>query len=155
MTDAPDDDTRLVNQLADVLRRVDPIPAEVTLAARSALAWRRMDAELAELLYDSAVEAASGAATRSTTRPRAVTFEAPSGLTLEVEITAQDDRRLLIGQLVPAAAARLVVRHPGGAETVESDSLGRFRVEGVHPGPVSLRCEPSDGAAIETCWITI
>jgi hypothetical protein len=155
MTDAPDDDTRLVNQLADVLRRVDPIPAEVTLAARSALAWRRMDAELAELLHDSAIEAAAGAAMRSTARLRALTFEAPSGLTIEVEIALQDDRCLLSGQLVPPTAARLVVRHPGGAETVESDSLGRFRVEGVHPGPVSLRCEPSDGVAIETGWITI
>ncbi len=154
MTDATDDDG-ILDELAGMLGRVDPIPPQVTLAARSALAWRRMDADLAELLHDSALEAAAGAVTRSTARLRALTFEAPSGLTLEVEITPQVDRRLLIGQMVPPAAARLVVRHSGGAATVESDSLGRFRVEGVHPGPVSLRCEPLEGVAIETGWVTI
>ena len=51
----PKDDDALLAELAGILARVDPVPGEVTLAARSALAWRSMDAELAELLHDSAL----------------------------------------------------------------------------------------------------
>src|SRR5262245_45371457 len=49
-------DEELLTALREVAGRADPAPDEVILAARSAIAYRRMDAELAELLYDSAVE---------------------------------------------------------------------------------------------------
>jgi len=32
---------------------VDPVPQRVTFAAKASLAWRTIDAELAELTYDS------------------------------------------------------------------------------------------------------
>ena len=72
------DDDRLLEEIGQLLRRADPVPSDVTLAARSALAWRRMDAELAELLYDSALEAEPLAGVRSTaTGWRVLTFEGP------------------------------------------------------------------------------
>lgn len=150
-----DGEQRMLTELGGVLGRIDPIPAEATLAARSALAWRRMDAELAELLHDSALETAGAGATRSTARLRALAFESSSGVSLEIEISEDGDRRSLIGQVVPATAAPIAIRHPGGTHSVTSDAIGRFRFDNIPGGPMSLRCEPPDGAPIETGWVVI
>ena len=49
--DDPDD--TLVSELREYFARVDPVPPLVTEAAKAALGWRRLDADLAELLSDS------------------------------------------------------------------------------------------------------
>ncbi len=152
----PKDDDALLAELAGIFARVDPVPDEVTLAARSALAWRSMDAELAELLHDSALEAQPLAGVRSTGGGwRALTFETPDGIAIEVEVAVERSKRSLIGQLVPPGLAKVVVRFPGAEFPVHTDELGRFQATGLRPGPVSLRCELADGRAIETGWVTI
>jgi hypothetical protein len=155
MTTDRDDDSPLLDELGEVLAYVDPVPAEVTLAARSALAWRRIDAELAELLHDSALETADASGTRSTALLRALSFEAESGLGLEIEISDEGDLRRVMGQVVPPAALVIVCRRPGGTTTVTSDGLGQFRFDAVPQGLMSLRCEPTHGAPIETGWLVI
>ena len=52
-------------------------------AARAAIGWRTIDAELAELIADSAVDEPA-LLVRGTAQPRTLTFEAP-GLTIEIE----------------------------------------------------------------------
>src|SRR5262249_32184936 len=79
MTDNPTDQTSsddpLLGQLRRLARTVDPVPNEVTAYARAALGWRRVDAELAELLADSRLEAPTG--TRSIAESmRSLTFRA-------------------------------------------------------------------------------
>jgi hypothetical protein len=118
--------------------RFDPPPPAVLEAARASLTWRTIDAELAALEFDSAVDQAA-AAVRSGEGPRLLTFSAP-GLNIEVEVSPLGPRRQLVGQLVPAQAARIDVRHAGGVTTVQADQLGRFGVDAVSAGPVSLRC---------------
>ncbi|MFP5580251.1 MAG: hypothetical protein ACLGIZ_18730, partial [Acidimicrobiia bacterium] len=49
---APGDE--LVGRIADAYDDLPPIPERLTEAARGAFAWRRADAQLAELLADSA-----------------------------------------------------------------------------------------------------
>jgi hypothetical protein len=56
MTDYPDPDDPLVAELRTLVARVDPVPPLVTQVAKAALGWRRLDADLAELLSDSALE---------------------------------------------------------------------------------------------------
>ncbi len=147
------DDDRLLDELASVLRRADPVPADVTLAARSALAWRRMDAELAELLHDSAVDP-EPAGLRSGRGWRTLTFETPTGGTIELEVSAQRSTRSIVGQIVPPVAATIVIRSHGTETSISTDDLGRFGAGDLPPGPVSLRCE-LPGGAIETGWVTI
>lgn len=152
----PLDDDALLAELGGLFARVDPVPAEVTLAARSALAWRRMDAELAELLHDSALEAAPLAGVRGTRGGwRTLTFETPDGLSIEIEITEERSKRSLMGQIVPPGPARVVMRFPGADVPTHADDLGRFQASDLRPGPISVRCELSDGRAIETGWVTI
>lgn len=152
----PRDDDALLAELGGLFARVDPVPAEVTLAARSALAWRRMDAELAELLHDSALEAEPLAGVRGTRSGwRTLTFETSDGLSIEIEVTGERSKRSLMGQIVPPGPARIVVRLPGADIATRADDLGRFQASDLRPGPVSVRCELSDGRAIETGWVTI
>ena len=151
----PDDDA-LLAELGGLFARVDPIPLDVTLAARSALAWRRMDAELAELLHDSALETEALAGVRGTGGGwRSLTFETPDGLSIEIEITLERSKRSLMGQIIPPGPARVLVRFPRADIPTSADDLGRFQATDIRPGPISLRCELTDGRAIETGWVTI
>jgi hypothetical protein len=149
------DDDPLLAELGHLIRRADPVPDEATLAARSAFAWRRMDAALAELLEDSAVDDTALAGVRSGNGGwRTLTFEAPDGVSIEVEVETRRRARNVTGQILPAGPARVLVRLPGSEIEVEADDLGRFRAEGLRAGPFSLRCERETGA-IETGWVTI
>ena len=150
-------DEELLAALRDVAGRADPVPEEVILAARSAIAYRRMDAGLAELLYDSAVEDDHLAGVRSEGGWRQLTFEAP-GLTIDLEVVLEGERhRRINGQLVPAGPAALRLRHPGGETQAAADDLGRFTADGIQPGPLSIRVERdgSDPLSIETGWVTV
>jgi hypothetical protein len=131
-------DEALLEELRGAAHRFDPPPPAVLEAARASLTWRTIDAELAALEFDSAVDQAA-AAVRSGEGPRLLTFSAP-GLNIEVEVSPLGPRRQLVGQLVPAQAARIDVRHAGGVTTVQADQLGRFGVDAISAGPVSLRC---------------
>ncbi len=149
------DEAGLLAELRRLASVIDPVPAESVAAARSAFAWRTMDAELAdltvlaELTGDSAVDAML-AGVRSSAMPTMLTFDAP-GLTIEVEVSEVGEERRLIGQLVPPAAGAVEVRHRGGVTSVAVDEVGRFSIDGVRAGPVSLRCSaPVTG--VETDW---
>lgn len=148
-----DDDTLLAD-LGRVLRTGDPVPSDVTLAGRSAIIWRRMDADLAELLEDSATEGALAGTRGDATGWRALTFESPTGIAIEVEVVLEGAGRTMLGQLIPAAPGRVALRH-GRTQTISTaDEMGRFRFDGVPSGPVSLRVEHVDGP-VETGWVTI
>lgn len=88
---------------------------------------------------------------------RRLSFRA-SGLTIELEITAGGDYRQLTGQLIPRQAAVVEIRHAEGVTTVEADVLGRFSVEIVPLGQISLRCRlgtETDQSPVVTGWISI
>ena len=61
----PDSHEDLLAELRLLANDVDPVPPEVTAFADAALGWRRIDAELAELLSDSLLESRAAALTRS------------------------------------------------------------------------------------------
>ncbi|MGH2944470.1 MAG: hypothetical protein ACRDLN_17045 [Solirubrobacteraceae bacterium] len=155
----PPDDDALLAELRDVIGQLDPIPEPVQIAARLALEWRTLDAELAALVHDSAVDA-SLVALRGAVAPRALTFEAPD-LTIEVEaeIADGDGGLRLVGQLVPPQRAEVAVHHGEDLIAVRADERGRFAACGVATGPVSLRCRldgPSGASRlVETGWLTI
>jgi hypothetical protein len=158
---SPEEDPRdadLLRQFRDLARVADPPPSHVVEAARAGLDWRRIDAELAELTYDLALDAERLAGVRGQDGPRALTFEA-SGLTIEVEVVSIGESRRLVGQIVPPQAATVELRHGGGQETVEADQLGRFSVRGFRGGPVSLRCrlrpEDAEPRVVETDWVVV
>src|SRR4051794_41920885 len=55
---------------------VDPVPERVMFAAKASLSWRTIDAELAELTYDSALDDDRLSLVRGATAARMLTFSA-------------------------------------------------------------------------------
>jgi hypothetical protein len=148
-------DEALLAHLRALAAAADPVPEEALLAARSAFAYLRMDAELAELTYDSAVDEDQLVGVRSATgTTRQLTFQAGVAQ-LEIEISPAGTERRLVGQCLPATAVDVTVRQPAVQRATTTDDLGRFVLE-VTPGPVSLRCSwPHAAQVIETAWVVV
>ena len=144
--------------LADLRRLagvVDPVPNQVTAYARSALGWRRIDAELAELLVDSQLEATT--TTRSSADlSRTLTFRSRD---LDVDVELQPNEEVvLLGQLAPAGRAEIEAQRDDGSivASTEADELGRFRLELGAGDRIRLvvRREPP-ATTVETSWIDV
>jgi len=143
-----DQDDALLAELRAWADAYDAVPADDLAGARSALAWRTFDAELAELVGDSAGH--EGAAVRGARAPALLTFEAAE-LAMEVGVYANGGHQRLLGQLIPPAPGVVEVRHRGGTVSVPADDVGRFTARGVERGPVRLRCS-SGPNLVETDW---
>src|SRR5581483_11533013 len=103
MSDPSDPDEALMAELRAFFAEVDPVPPLVTETAKASLGWRRLDADLAELLSDSALEEEPFAVSRGGETPaRAVTFSS-AALTIDIEVHVDDAARTLLGQLSPPA----------------------------------------------------
>lgn len=145
-------------QLLDLLGRAvadeAAVPERRRAAARAAFTWSSVDAELAALLHDSALDA--GDAVRSpgsdAEGPRTLSFE-QAGLTLELEHDLASGE--LLGEVVgePGAAVRLE-RTDAEPVAVRADVSGFFRVEGVAPGPVRVVVERDD-RVLTTPWVSL
>jgi hypothetical protein len=150
-------DERTLDDLRQLAREVDPVPDDVNSFAKAALGWRRIDAELAELLSDSVLESEAHAATRGVARARVVTFRA-SDLELDVEIRPAEPGVALLGQLAPGVSATIDVQRDDGSTVAaaEADRLGRFRAELPEGGRIRLvvRREPP-APSIETSWLDV
>jgi hypothetical protein len=155
MDEREEQDEALIEQLRTALGNQEA-PASVTDAAKAALTWLRVDAELAELLSDSALDAEPALA-RGDAVVRSVSFSAGQSI-VELEVHPEGERRTLLGQLSPAAQRTIVVQHADGAELASalSDELGRFRITLEGSGTVRLRiADDQPDTAIETAWIPI
>lgn len=156
MPDEPGD-TELEEELRRVVAQVEPIPAGLVEAAVGAFTWRTIDADLAELVFDSLVDHDEAALVRGTGQGRMLSFRA-SSLTIDVEVTGTGASRRLVGQLVPPQRASVDIRHGDNAVTVEADELGRFSAGSLQAGPISLRCRPHTESALPTVvtdWVAI
>src|SRR4051794_40967665 len=154
MNMADDEDSALFRELSRVVAAADPVPAEVVSAAKVSFTWRTVDAELAELSFDSLVDD-EAVLVRGSDQPRLLTFEG-SSVTIELVIVAETTMRRLVGQLVPEQRATVEVVHTGGTASAVADELGRFRAEAVGPGPMRIRVVPETGRTVtETDWVAI
>jgi hypothetical protein len=149
-----DPDEQLIAELAEVLLRGD-VPADVLAAAREAFTWRTVDADLAELTYDSLVDAGAPALRAGEAEPQLLVFTA-SGLTIEVEVTEDRNGRRMVGQVLPAGPGQVWVRSAAGSLECPLDDLGRF-IAALPPQPqsVTLACRPLGGETVETAAVVI
>ena len=150
-------DEAVFAELHDLIARTDPVPERLDEAARAAFTWRTIDAELAELMQDSAEVDEEALALRGpATGPRLLSFESPR-LAIEAEVTVLGPReRRLAGQVVPPVAASLTLEQGGVRLSVQADELGRFAFDRVGAGPVRLRVAlPDSGMEVATPWTSI
>jgi hypothetical protein len=145
-------DDELLERLRVVADEADPVPDEVLGAARAALGWRRVDAELLELVDDSLLEAGSG--TRDGSGMRLLGFASAAGdCVVELQVKGTTHRSI-VGQIDPPAADAVRLRHAGGVATAGVDDVGRFEFRAVAPGPAALSWTTPEGRRAGTAWVT-
>ena len=160
MTDntSPEDE-ELVAELRAAAAAIDPVPDAVVEAAAAAWTWRTIDAELAELTYDSWTDdkqlaGVRGAATLAPSS-RLLSFEAKD-VALELEIVVEGTERRLVGQIVPPRPGVVEVHHRRGSELCEADAVGRFAVASIAPGLFRLTVRPAGNPhEVATAWIQV
>jgi hypothetical protein len=147
-----DDDDILLAALKQAVRARRDVPPEFVEAGKSAFAWHNIDAELAQLTYDSSRDSELVASMRTESASiRALTFSS-AHLTIELEVTPDS----LVGQVIPAQSAMVTVQPRSGAETVvPSDEIGLFSIRPIPPGPFRLYCRTDAGLDVLTGWITL
>lgn len=153
----PVDSDALLAELREALIGAGPTPDEFLATARAAFTWRRVDVELAlaELIFDSACDAAPAGPIRATGLTaggpvRTLTFRSAASV-LEFEVSGAG----VVGQLTPASGGRLTAATPHGPyEEVPIDPAGYFSL-GVPPaGPVRLTAR-TGGHTIATDWVCL
>jgi hypothetical protein len=147
------DDQTLLVELDKAWHAAQCVPPEFIATGKRV--WRSLDldadldAELAELIYDSLREPAQVRTDRA--ELRALTF-ASATQTIELEVTAGG----LLGQLVPPGRAQIEVEaRDGGSVNASTDELGFFTIPRVPEGPFRLRYRSAAGVDVVTGWIAI
>jgi hypothetical protein len=138
----------LLDQLADAFddAHLEPIPSRLSAAARAAYAWRRADAELAELLFDSASDTLVGV--RGTTTDRRSFRYASGQFAIRVHLTDVS----LIVMIEPPLSVECTVDRADGSERHRTDELGELVVDAPEL-PLRLEIELPGGTVV-TPWIT-
>jgi hypothetical protein len=146
------DDDELLTALRQAVRSREAVPADFVDAAKGAFAWRNIDAELAELTYDSETSVEHALSMRAEAASiRALTFTS-ARLTIELEIVGDS----LLGQVVPAQSAAITVRPKTGAAAIfDADDIGRFSIQPKPAGMFRLHCRTTTGIEALTGWITL
>jgi hypothetical protein len=141
-------DGLLEEELRQAAAILDPVPAELRRLAIEAYALHDLDARLAELTFDSLVDAIP--IRGATDVPRMLTFVA-GDLTVDVEVTAEG----LMGQVLPPQPAGIEVLSGPQAltpTTLTADGMGRFTSDVPPTGPFALRLR-AGGEVVVTEWL--
>lgn len=149
MLDSWDDD-QLLAALGDAARARQAAPDAFVAMAKGAYAWHQIDAELAQLTYDSRTVLI--AALRSETASvRALSFTS-AHLSMDLEVTED----CLLGQVIPPRAGTLEAQTGAGASTeTRVDEIGCFAVDPTPASPFRLRFRAADGTDVLTGWVTL
>ena len=146
------DDERLLAALGEALKASEDVPSWFVETGKNAFAWHNIDAELAQLTYDSHEDRREAAVMRSETASvRSLTFTS-AHLTVELEVAENS----LLGQIIPPRGGTLEIHTKAGMiSTTEVDEIGCFAVDPIPDSPFRLRCRTADGTDVLTGWITI
>ena len=166
------DDERLLAALREAVRARQAVPDGFIEAAKSVYAWRDIDAELAQLTYDSSVGDSSAGDSGAdversvlvrseTASVRTLTFSS-AHLTIELEVSDE----CLLGQIIPPREGTIETQTRAGAAdgapvggapvgTAPVDVAGCFSVDPIPVSPFRLRCRTADGIDAVTGWITL
>jgi hypothetical protein len=131
--------------LRDVLAEVDRIPEAALSAARDAIGWRRLDAELAQLTGETepALTRLRGG------QPRLMAFRS-GDMIIELELSSAAGVARLLGQLEPPGEAEVSAESPAGSLTTRADGQGRFSFDGLAAGWMRIVVAPMPGKGTRT-----
>jgi hypothetical protein len=148
--DAVDDE---LQALVTELDRSDPLPDRLLRMAEGLYAWHNTDAELLELLVDSAAEALPLA--RSDSHPRVMAF-GDDERGIHFECHHSDGTFTLRGAVQPPGSQLVVAERIGGVHSTELDSFGLFELGPLAAGRIRLAVRTADGDDIVlTPWFVL
>ena len=142
-------DDMLISLLRRGLDGSDPTPADVTEFAKAALSWRNVDAELAQLTFDSVDDMT---AVRGVAVARMLAFESGD---LMIDLEHDPASGHLRGQLEPAGQMAVELHILDTVLVTESDELGRFTFESIHSGPFALVIRFEGDEIVKTEWVIL
>jgi hypothetical protein len=140
-------------ELRSVATVADPTPSLVLESAKAALSLRRLDAELAELIHDSAIDADPVLVRGQDDDVRMLSFENVD-IAVEMQVTPRNHSHVLLA-FVTGATGSVTVEHSAGEVSMELDDAGRLRVEGIPAGPFRLHLQSESGAQVITSWVSL
>ena len=147
------DDDDLLAALRTALRTAAHPQHDLVVAnAQDAFGYQRLDQELAQLVYDSLLDAGAPSATRASDGSRTVVFE-NDAISIEIEIVGDT----IVGQVAPPGEVRITVEVPDEQPfQVEADELGCFSLtaaslHALGRGPLRLQIERNQKVTI-TEW---
>jgi hypothetical protein len=145
-------DEQLLAALGEARKARQEVPSWLVETGKNAFAWHNVDADLAQLTYDShSGRRAPAAVLRSETASiRALTFTS-ARLSVELEVTEGS----VMGQVIPSRAGILEIHTTAGIRTTGVDEIGCFAVNPVPATPFRLRYRAADGADVLTGWIVL
>ncbi|GAA1974870.1 hypothetical protein GCM10009718_08620 [Isoptericola halotolerans] len=137
-------DVALLERVAELSGRVDPVPEGLVERSRFAMTLAGLESEVMELMV---LEAPAGTV-RSDAPPletRTITFT-HERLTVMIALSPGDEPRTVRvdGWLAPAETLTVVLRRPDGDHRTTADDDGRFVLENVPRGLASLLVEQDD-----------
>jgi hypothetical protein len=145
----PEDDDLLMARLDRMLDRLEGGEEQAIVLGEAAYDWRTLDAELAELVADTAELAG---AVRSGQQPRLISFE---GEQISLELEFHPDRRLT-GRVLPPEQAEVTLQSASAPpSTVQTDAHGGFGLDDSPEGAVSFVVRVADRAALQTPWLIL
>ena len=145
-------DDELMSELRRIAEQLEPVPESVLDGGRAALLTRGLDAELAELLLDSALESAQVRGVAD--QVRLLSFQLDDG-SLEVQAEYGGEQVSLRG-LVDGEAGEIEVEHGGAGELrrVPVDAGGGFKLR-LPRGAARFRLRTRSGRLIMTSWVLL
>lgn len=144
MSDAPD--VPLLARISEAFDAIEPIPERLTAAARAAYSWRQVDAELAELLFDSATDDLVGI--RGTTSDRRSFRFGHGDAVIRVHLT----QATMIVMVEPPLSVNCRVATEEGAIEQRTDEYGELVVTAPEL-PARIELDLPSGTIV-TPWIT-
>ena len=150
-----DRDDELERRLRALATEADPPPALVVESAKAAFALRDLDAELAELVADSAVDDPAVLTRAVVSDVRMLSFEC-GDVVVELDVEADPlSRRVRLSGLAVGAVGVVTLVRSDGRSTVDLADGGRFVADDVEPGPLRLELTTPDGRRVTTSWIHV
>jgi len=147
-------DEELFERLRIVVDEVDPMPETLLASARAAFGLRRLDAELAELVRDTAEEERGGLiAVRGEGDARLISFETGQ-IAVELQVTERGIMRDLVAQISGVDIGSAEVETPSSRYPVElEDSV--ISVDGVPAGHLRIHVHTAQGRDLVTSWVRV
>ncbi len=145
------DDDHLFASLTKAFQEADDVPPRFVETGKAVFTWHTIDAELADLTYDSSLSPIEpvGAMRAQDASLRALTY-ATTELTIEVEITPD----AVLGQILPPQPGRMTVYLAAGpGSEAPIDRMGFFAIRPIPMSAFRLRCTTVSGLDVKTGFI--